>query len=168
MSELALFLVRIGFVAVLWIFVLSLLSVIRADLYGRRVISRLTKQRAPQLAQAAPVELDIEDSDAFEPTHIQMLTGRNAGLRIELADRKEIVIGRSPGADLVIADEFASNMHAKLVAVGSEWVLQDLNSTNGTSVDGIRVNEVVLQSGNKITAGRSEFEFQLQAGAVNE
>ncbi len=49
MSELALFLVRIGFVAVLWIFILSLLSVIRADLYGRRVISKLAKQNAPQL-----------------------------------------------------------------------------------------------------------------------
>ena len=50
MSELALFLVRIGFVAVLWVFILSLLSVIRADLYGRRVISRIARQNAPQLA----------------------------------------------------------------------------------------------------------------------
>ncbi len=161
MSELALFLVRIGFVAVLWIFVLSLLSVIRADLYGRRVISRLTKQRAPQLAQAAPVELDIADSDAFEPTHIQMLTGRNAGLRIELADRKEIVIGRSPGADLVIADEFASNMHAKLVSVGSEWVLQDLNSTNGTFLDGKRVTTpMTMRAGATVRIGTTTFDLR--------
>ena len=74
-SELALFLVRIGFVAVLWIFVLSLLSVIRADLYGRRVMSRLAKQSGPQLSQAPVPELDIDDGDAFEPTKIQMLTG---------------------------------------------------------------------------------------------
>jgi pSer/pThr/pTyr-binding forkhead associated (FHA) protein len=162
MSELALFLVRIGFVAVLWIFVLSLLSVIRADLYGRRVISRLTKQRAPQLAQAAPVaELDIEDSDAFEPTHIQMLTGRNAGLRIDLEDRKEIVIGRSPGADLVIADEFASNMHSKLVAVGNEWVLQDLNSTNGTFLDGKRVTTpMTMRAGATVRIGTTTFDLR--------
>jgi len=162
MSELALFLVRIGFVAVLWIFVLSLLSVIRADLYGRRVISRLTKQRAPQLVQAAPVaELDIEDSDAFEPTHIQMLTGRNAGLRIDLEDRKEIVIGRSPGADLVIADEFASNMHSKLVAVGNEWVLQDLNSTNGTFLDGKRVTTpMTMRAGATVRIGTTTFDLR--------
>jgi pSer/pThr/pTyr-binding forkhead associated (FHA) protein len=161
MSELALFLVRIGFVAVLWIFVLSLLSVIRADLYGRRVISRLTKQRAPQLAQAAPVEIDIEDSDAFEPTFIQMLTGRNAGLRIDLEDRKEIVIGRSPGADLVIADEFASNMHAKLVAVGNEWVLQDLNSTNGTFLDGKRVTTpMTMRAGATVRIGTTTFDLR--------
>ncbi|CAB4548955.1 MAG: FHA domain-containing protein [Actinobacteria bacterium] len=161
MSELALFLVRIGFVAVLWIFVLSLLSVIRADLYGRRVISRLTKQRAPQLAQSAPVEIDIEDSDAFEPTFIQMLTGRNAGLRIDLEDRKEIVIGRSPGADLVIADEFASNMHAKLVAVGNEWVLQDLNSTNGTFLDGKRVTTpMTMRAGATVRIGTTTFDLR--------
>ena len=140
---------------------LSLLSVIRADLYGRRVISRLTKQRAPQLAQSAPVEIDIEDSDAFEPTFIQMLTGRNAGLRIDLEDRKEIVIGRSPGADLVIADEFASNMHAKLVAVGNEWVLQDLNSTNGTFLDGKRVTTpMTMRAGATVRIGTTTFDLR--------
>jgi len=162
MSELALFLVRIGFVAVLWIFVLSLLSVIRADLYGRRVISRLTRQRAPQLAQAAPVpDLDLEDSDSFNPDHIQMLTGRNAGLRIDLDNRKEIVIGRSPSADLVISDEFASNMHAKLVSVGDEWILQDLNSTNGTFLDGKRVTTpMTMRAGATVRIGTTTFDLR--------
>ncbi len=162
MSELALFLVRIGFVAVLWIFVLSLLSVIRADLYGRRVISRLTKSRAPQLAQAAPVaELEVEDSDSFEPTFIQMLTGRNAGLRVDLDGRKEIVIGRSPSADLVISDEFASNMHAKLVCVGEEWILQDLNSTNGTYLDGKKVTTpMTMRAGATVRIGTTTFDLR--------
>ena len=162
MSELALFLVRIGFVAVLWIFVLSLLSVIRADLYGRRVISRLTRTKAPQLAQAAPVaELEVEDSDSFEPTFIQMLTGRNAGLRVDLDGRKEIVIGRSPSADLVISDEFASNMHAKLVGVGDEWILQDLNSTNGTFIGENRIGTpAVVKVGQSIRIGKTVFELR--------
>lgn len=162
MSELALFLVRIGFVAVLWIFVLSLLSVIRADLYGRRVISRLTKQSAPQLAKAAPVaELAIEDNDNFEPTMIQMLTGRSAGSKLDLGDKKEIVIGRAANSDLVISDEFASNMHAKLVLVGDEWVLQDLNSTNGTYLDGKRVTTpVTMSAGATIRIGTTTFDLR--------
>ena len=162
MSELALFLVRIGFVAVLWIFVLSLLSVIRADLYGRRVISRLAKQSAPQLANATPVaELGLEEEDSFEPTHIQMLTGRTAGNKLELGDKKEIIIGRSPSSDLVISDEFASNMHAKLVAVGEEWVLQDLNSTNGTFLDGKRVaTPVTMTPGATIRIGTTTFDLR--------
>ena len=42
MSELALFLVRIGFVAVLWIFIFSIISVIRADIFGQKVVRRAT------------------------------------------------------------------------------------------------------------------------------
>ena len=162
MSELALFLVRIGFVAVLWIFVLSLLSVIRADLYGRRVISRLAKQSAPQLAKAAPVaELAIDDNDSFEPTMIQMLTGRSAGSKLDLGDKKEIVIGRAASSDLVISDEFASNMHAKLVLVGEEWVLQDLNSTNGTYLDGKKVSTPVTMSpGATVRIGTTTFDLR--------
>lgn len=162
MSELALFLVRIGFVAVLWIFVLSLLSVIRADLYGRRVISRLAKQSAPQLAKAGSVpDLGIEESESYEPTHIQMLTGRSAGSKIDLAGKPEIMIGRATGSDLVIADEFASNLHAKLVLVGDEWVLQDLNSTNGTYLDGKRVTSpMTLSPGATIRIGTTTFDLR--------
>jgi len=162
MSELALFLVRIGFVAVLWIFVLSLLSVIRADLYGRRVISKLAKQSSPSLAKAAPVaELAIEDGDNFEPTAIQMLTGRNAGAKVEIGDRKEIMIGRAASSDVVISDEFASNMHAKLVLVGEEWVLQDLNSTNGTYLDGKKVGTpVTMTAGATIRIGTTTIDLR--------
>ena len=162
MSELALFLVRIGFVAVLWIFVLSLLSVIRADLYGRRVISKLAKQSAPQLAKAASgSDLPIDDSDSFEPTMIQMLTGRSAGSKIDLGSKREIMIGRAASSDLVISDEFASNMHAKLVLVGEEWVLQDLNSTNGTFLDGKKVTTpVTMTAGATIRIGTTTFDLR--------
>jgi len=162
MSELALFLVRIGFVAVLWIFVLSLLSVIRADLYGRRVISKLAKQSAPQLAKAASgTDLPIDDSDSFEPTMIQMLTGRSAGSKISLGDKREVMIGRAASSDLVISDEFASNMHAKLVLVGEEWVLQDLNSTNGTFLDGKKVTTpVTMTAGATIRIGTTTFDLR--------
>jgi hypothetical protein len=47
MSELALFLVRVAFVGVLWIFIFSIISVIRADLFGQRVVSRVTEENSP-------------------------------------------------------------------------------------------------------------------------
>jgi len=72
-SELALFLIRIGFVAVLWVFILSLLSVIRADLYGRRVISRIAKQNAPGLTAGSAASLGIDDGEGFAPTEIAVL-----------------------------------------------------------------------------------------------
>lgn len=164
MSELALFLVRIGFVAVLWIFILSLLSVIRADLYGRRVISKLAKQNAPQLMASAGGSMSalaIEDGESFEPTQIAMLTGRTAGTNVDIAGKKEILIGRASSCDLVIADEFASSMHAKLVLVGEDWVLQDLNSTNGTFVDGKKVlTPNTIRQGTTIRIGTTTFELR--------
>lgn len=165
MSELALFLVRIGFVAVLWIFILSLLSVIRADLYGRRVISKIARQNAPKLASAgiagSVAALGIEDSDVFEPTQIAVLTGRTAGTSIQIEAKRELLIGRSAGCDMVLSDEFASNTHAKLVLVGEEWVLQDLNSTNGTFLEGKKVTTPqTIRAGMTIRIGTTNFELR--------
>jgi hypothetical protein len=159
-SELALFLVRIGFVAVLWIFILSLLSVIRADLYGRRVISKIAKQNSPKLAGSV-ASLGIEDPDGFEPNQIAMLSGRAAGTSIPLEDKREVLIGRSSGCDMVLTDEFASNTHAKLLKVGEDWVLQDLNSTNGTFLDGKKVTTpITIRPNMTIRIGTTNFELR--------
>lgn len=161
MSELALFLVRIGFVAVLWIFILSLLSVIRADLYGRRVISRIAKQNAPSLAAGSVTELGLIDGDSFEPTQIAIITGRNAGSSLPINGKRELLIGRAASSDLIISDEFASSMHAKLVLVGEDWVLQDLNSTNGTFLDGKKVTTpATVRAGMNIRIGTTNFELR--------
>lgn len=161
MSELALFLVRIGFVAVLWIFILSLLSVIRADLYGRRVISRIARQNAPSLVAGSATELGLAEGDSFEPTQIAIITGRNAGSSMQIDGKKELLIGRAASSDLVIGDEFASSMHAKLVLVGEDWVLQDLNSTNGTFLDGKKVTTpATVGAGMNIRIGTTNFELR--------
>lgn len=164
MSELALFLVRIGFVAVLWIFILSLLSVIRADLYGRKLITRLAQQNAQKLAGAAKkasaggVDLGVGGDD---PTHVAILTGRGAGGSYPL-DKRELVIGRAPNCDVPLIDEFSSNQHAKLVRVGDDWILQDLNSTNGTYLDGKKViTPVVVKLGVPIRIGATNFELRV-------
>lgn len=159
MSELALFLVRIGFVAVLWIFILSLLSVIRADLYGRKVISKIASKRAPQLIGSSGASLGITDDSM--PTHIAMVTGRDAGTQIVIDGNREFLIGRAGNSDVVIADDFASSMHAKLVLVGEDWVLQDLNSTNGTFLDGKRVTTPqTVKPGMTIRIGTTTFELR--------
>jgi len=47
-----------------------------------------------------------------------------------------VVVGRSPDADLVIADDFVSSMHLKLVPSGDGAIAEDLGSTNGTLING--------------------------------
>jgi hypothetical protein len=51
MSELALFLVRTGFLVMLWIFIFSIISVIRADLFGQKVVSRVAQANVPAVFQ---------------------------------------------------------------------------------------------------------------------
>lgn len=68
--------------------------------------------------------------------------------------RGPIVIGRSPGADIVIADDFVSARHARVAPAGNGAVVEDLDSTNGTLLNGVRVAGVApLQEGSIITLG---------------
>ena len=75
-------------------------------------------------------------------------------LGTRLPIRGPIVIGRSPGADIVIADEFVSARHARVTPAREGAVLEDLGSTNGTLLDGQQVSGMVpLSVGSVITLG---------------
>jgi pSer/pThr/pTyr-binding forkhead associated (FHA) protein len=175
MSDLALFLVRTGFLVVLWIFVFSVLSVIRADLFGQKVVSRVAEANQPVVVSspiipAAPLNNSPETSDAIPlqdtsdlqiiPSKLVLTAGPRKGQELRL-DRREVTIGRAENADLVIRDEFASTHHAKLVLMNGEWLIQDLNSTNGTFVNGKRVGTpMVVRANVPVQIGNSVFELR--------
>lgn len=163
MSELALLLVRIGFVAVLWIFIFSLLSVIRADIYGRRVIRSVAQQSGSTVTADtgdAPKVETVGEVEAGGPSHLYVITGVTAGSKIPL-DKREIFIGRAPSCELIVTDEFASSQHAKVVHIGGDWVIQDLDSTNGTFVDGVRIQTPeVLRMNIPVRVGKTTFELR--------
>jgi two-component system cell cycle response regulator len=62
-----------------------------------------------------------------------VILGAEIGKRITL-DERELVLGRSSGADVQLDIDNVSRHHASVVRVASGWVLRDLDSTNGTSV----------------------------------
>ena len=65
-----------------------------------------------------------------------------------------VVIGRSPGADIVIGDDFVSGKHARISPSGDGAVLEDLGSTNGTLLNGQRVTSAqMLRPGDSIDIG---------------
>lgn len=65
-----------------------------------------------------------------------------------------VVVGRSPGADIVIADDFISSQHARVVPSGDGAVLEDLGSTNGTVLNGARLGApALLEIGDEIDLG---------------
>jgi len=76
----------------------------------------------------------------------------------------EVAIGRSQKCHIVLEDKRSSRKHSLIVRTGKKFVLKDLGSANGTLVNGERVNEHELQSGDRIQIGDTQFTFQfLQA-----
>jgi hypothetical protein len=86
--------------------------------------------------------------------------GLEPGARIDLFGG--LTIGRDPGADLQIQDRFASGIHCRIHSRGNAYLLEDLGSTNGTFINGARVeDEVELQDLDEVGIGDTAFRFEL-------
>ena len=90
-----------------------------------------------------------------------ILDGGFAGMEYEI-DRPETLIGRNPTTDVTLLDESISREHA-LVLLEEEsgsFQIEDLQSTNGTWVNGKRVRSAPLQDGDEIQIGHTRFRFE--------
>ena len=93
------------------------------------------------------------------------LSGELIAVPIPL-EREEVTLGRSLGADVRVNDSKASRKHAKIVVRDSEsgseeYVVIDLNSRNGTFLNGRRIESTVLRHGDKISIGEHILRFEL-------
>ncbi len=84
--------------------------------------------------------------------------------RWELAD-KPLAIGRGEAADVVVADATLSRRHFLIVPEAGHYLVQDLDSQNGTFVDGQRAKATRLHHHDCIAAGRTLFIFSDTAAA---
>ena len=161
MSELALFLVRTGFLALLWIFIFSIISVIRADLFGQKVVSKVASANLPNTFVAATGSTPASSKPAEQKaTKLVVTAGEKIGTEIALAGR-QLTIGRAGDSDLVVDDEFTSTHHAKLVFINGDWLIQDLDSTNGTLLDGKKVvTTSVVPMNTQVRVGQTSFELR--------
>ena len=72
-------------------------------------------------------------------------------------------IGRTARADFIVDAALISRLHCRLTADRSDQlVVEDLGSTNGTMVNGKKVDRVVLRAGDRLTVGRVEFKVMLE------
>lgn len=85
-------------------------------------------------------------------------SGPNRGMEFELGDRE--TIGRSEPASIVIADTKISRQHARIVHRDGGFLLADLNSSNGTFVNGEKTTRRALKDGDRITLGTTEISFE--------
>ncbi|GAB6984426.1 FHA domain-containing protein FhaB/FipA [Nocardioides pyridinolyticus] len=156
MSELTLFLIRIAYLAILWIFVLSAISVIRSDMFGARVPEAARGARAGK----PPKQPKPPSKRRGAPTHVYVSAGSNAGERVEL-DRAPILIGRGADAAIRLDDDYVSTRHARIAASGDQWFVEDLGSTNGTYVGTVRITQpTTLSLGTQVRIGKTVLELR--------
>lgn len=95
-------------------------------------------------------------------------SGPHAGTTLPIAAGGAIRVGRGARADYAIADDsFLSGLHFEVRSDGQICTLLDLNSSNGTTIRGARIERATLQPGDRFTAGRTDFSIVGEAIAVH-
>lgn len=99
--------------------------------------------------------------EAKNPARLDIINGADQGVQYQLRG-DEITIGRESSNDIVIDDKQASRLHAIISREGESYYLKDLNSQNGTIVNGQSASLVELGNGDEISIGETKFKFNLE------
>jgi pSer/pThr/pTyr-binding forkhead associated (FHA) protein len=163
MNPLELTLIRIGFLAVLWLFVIAAVGVVRTDLFGpARQRRRRSAAGVPSARQARTPAKPARPARTARSAPQQLLVtgGALAGTSLGLTDQ-QITIGRADDATLVLADDYASTRHARLFPQDGQWLVEDLGSTNGTYLDRQKVTQPTpVPIGVPIRIGKTVLELR--------
>jgi pSer/pThr/pTyr-binding forkhead associated (FHA) protein len=156
-STLALQLMRFGFLALLWLFVLASMRVIRSDL-------RTSGQ--PRIATPPPARRRGKNSAPAQrpapgaPTQLLVTEGGLTGTRIGLTGAP-VLIGRANDSTLVLEDDYASTRHARISLQDGLWVVEDLGSTNGTYLGQRKLDgPVPMELGVPLRIGKTVLELR--------
>ena len=163
MSELTLTVIRLGFLAVLWMFVLTAVSVMRSDLSGRRIPSRTPGRRpaAPAQRPARP-EKPAKPTKGRRgvPTTLVVTQGALSGTTVRLADQP-VTLGRSQESTIVLDDDYVSGRHARFFPRDGQWFVEDAGSTNGTYIDRTKVTSATpVKIGMPVRIGKTVVELR--------
>jgi pSer/pThr/pTyr-binding forkhead associated (FHA) protein len=161
-SELVLTLLRLGFLALVWMLVIVSVLVLRRDLRAPRDARLLVpvKGAAPTSAPKQPKPAKAPKAARSGPRSLVVVDGPLSGTVIPLGTA-DVTIGRAPDSTLVLDDDYASNNHARITLSNGQWVVSDLGSTNGTWVDRMRITTpTTLSVGHQLKVGRTVLELR--------
>lgn len=168
MSELTLTVMRLGFLAVLWLFVIVAVQVIRSDLFGTRVTQRGARRdsgRQQTARQAAPPPQRQQAPGGRQrrnaPTKLVVTEGTLTGTTVALQGQT-ITLGRAHDSTIVLDDDYASSRHARIYPDrDGQWIVEDLGSTNGTYLDRTRLTTPTpIAPGAPIRIGKTVIELR--------
>lgn len=176
MSELTLTVMRLGFLAVLWLFVIVAVQVIRSDLFGTRVTQRGSRRggdtgrqqtgRQAAAAAAPPQQRGQQAPSGGRqrrgaPTKLVVSEGTLTGTTVALQGQT-VTLGRAHDSTIVLDDDYASSRHARIYPDrDGNWIVEDLGSTNGTYLDRTRLTTPTpIPLGAPIRIGKTVIELR--------
>ena len=156
MSALSLTIIRVGFLAVLWLFVIAAIGVVRTDLLGPATSTRRGRGRQAQV----PRPVKPQRAGRGGPRFLVVTAGALKGTSLDLA-QQQITLGRANDATLVLNDDYASSRHARIFPQDGQWIVEDLGSTNGTYLDRQKVTRPMpVPLGVPIRIGKTVLELR--------
>jgi pSer/pThr/pTyr-binding forkhead associated (FHA) protein len=159
MNELTLTLIRVAFLAVLWLFVIAAIGVVRTDISGSAGAKGRISRKQPQAPRPARPAKPPR-ARRGQPHVLVVTAGSLQGTTIDLAEQ-QITMGRADDATLVLNDDYASSRHARLFPQDGQWIVEDLGSTNGTYLDRQKVSRPTpVPVGVPIRIGKTVLELR--------
>ena len=162
MQELTLMLIKFAYLAILWIFVLGAISVIRSDMFGARVDTAALSGRAERKANQKQARKPAKPTKPPRgtPSKVVVVDGPSAGTSASL-DGDPVLIGRGSDAGIRLDDDYVSTRHARIGSSGGTFYVEDLGSTNGTYIGAQRITQATaVQLGSRVRVGKTTLELK--------
>ena len=115
----------------------------------------------PETGELGPIDAAKIANLASGSAHLVVRRGAMEGMQFPLLPNEQMTIGRSSDSKVFLDDVTVSRKHASVSLVGSEWMLSDSGSLNGTYVNKHRVTTTVLVNGDELQIGKFRFVFVL-------
>ncbi len=130
---------RYIFIVLIYLFMLAIIRMIYLDIKNLRVIPNESGAYLKLINRKETIPYKIKD---------------------EYPINKEITIGRVGGNEIILRDPYVSKKHARIFTNNKSYLIEDLNSSNGTFVNNRQVSEVTeILHGDRIKIGQIEFLF---------
>jgi hypothetical protein len=134
MIDIALFIARVLLVVLLYLFLFAVM---------KTGIGQVKGQRKKQ-----------------ETWNITVIAGAKELRGVKIPIVGPLVVGRAPGSDIMIPEQYASARHARFAPMGDELTVEDLGTTNGTRLNGMPIMQMTnLQSGDVISIGDTQIQI---------
>jgi pSer/pThr/pTyr-binding forkhead associated (FHA) protein len=143
--------VKVAFLVVLYLFVARAVRAVVLDVFGPRA----ERRRAPSY-QSRPVP---PARSPRRPPRELVISDANGRRTVPL--KESITVGRAATCDVVVADNYVSNVHARIYLRDGSYWLEDLGSTNGTYMNKQRVSvPTAFNPGDEVRMGKATLELR--------